>query len=106
MLFHRDLSRDQVANAWISDLSESCSGKCDKVLSQVRDLLRSLPDIKTGQKIVYLFFSTGVELLIDGRKLGELKGADAAHAVLSAFIGATTPAIYIRAALLGTTRSS
>lgn len=89
--FVRDIKSIKLQEAWIRDLTESCVTGCTPVLAQGRVLAGTMPDIQSSQEIAYILFPDRVDVLIDGKVLGSLTGADSVQAILATFLGPKAP---------------
>lgn len=98
--FLRDVKSDKLQEAWIQDLTEACESGCKPVIAQGRVVARKMPDVRASQEIAYILFPNRVVVLIDGKPLGTLVGADATRAVMATFLGPKAP-LKLRQDLIG-----
>lgn len=98
--FLRDVKRAKLQEAWIQDLTVACESGCKPVIAQGRVVARKMPDVRASQEIAYVLFPKRVDVLIDGRVLGSLVGANATRAILATFLGPSAP-LKLRQDLIG-----
>jgi hypothetical protein len=98
--FLRDVKSKELQEAWIQDLTLCCEFDCRPVIAQGRVLARSMPDVRSSQKVAYILFPNRVEVLVDGTALGTMVGASATRAIQATFLGPKAP-LKLRKDLVG-----
>ena len=99
--FTRDVGRDALIDSWTEDLREGCRGRCEPLIRKVRKMRASLPDVRSGNEMDYVFTQEGLTLLLNGRSVGRFTEPADSRAVLATLIGEHSPSPELRQALLG-----
>jgi hypothetical protein len=96
----RDVSREDSIKAWRHYLAENCKLPCviDKAaLMQFESLV---PETKANDAQTYVFANAKLEILRNGKKIGEVANAAFANTVLATWIGSVPTTENLKRALL------
>ncbi|MFL6584997.1 MAG: chalcone isomerase family protein [Chthoniobacterales bacterium] len=101
MVFMRDVSAKQIADALNGDVDKNCEADCSKLKAQLGTLAGALKDMKQGEKMTYHFLADRVDVFAGGAKLGALQGKEASRQMIRCWIGKNPPNTGLKEGLLG-----
>jgi hypothetical protein len=89
--FLRDISSEELAPSWTSDIEKTCKKNCENILKQVKKISKKLPDVKEGNFFHYYLGKNNAEIFLGKKSLGKLTANYSTNAVLQALIGKDAP---------------
>ncbi len=101
MEFFRSVSAKDVREAWDKSFKENCGEKCKAFEGSIGELKKLMKDMQTKERMTYTFQESGVEVAFDGKKAGEVAGADFSRFLLSTWLGKNPPNESLKTGLLG-----
>ena len=101
MVFMRDVSAKQMADAFQEGFDKNCVAGCAELKPHVGKLQGLLKDMKKGETMAYHFLGDGVEVTIRGQKVGKIGDKAFSHQLIRVWIGKNPPNAELKDGLLG-----
>ena len=105
MYFLRELSAEALLKGMNEGFTDNNSAAemaaIEPQMKQFRDMMTSAKEVKKGDVIVLDFTSTGTQVNINGKSLGEVEGATFNQALLRVWLGAKPVDAALKKAMLG-----
>ena len=101
MVFMRDVSAKQMADAFQEGFDKNCMAGCAELKPHIGKLQGLLKDMKKGETMAYHFLGDGVEVIIRGQKLGKVGDKGFSHQLIRVWIGKNPPNAELKDGLLG-----
>jgi Chalcone isomerase-like len=101
MVFMRDVSAKQMADAFGEGFEKNCVAGCAELKPHIGRLQGLLKDMKKGDAMAYHFLSDGVEVMIRGQKVGKVGDKAFSHQLIRCWIGKNPPNSELKDGLLG-----
>lgn len=101
MVFMRDVSAKQMADAFAEGFDKNCIAGCAELKPHIGKLQGLLKDMKKGETMAYHFLSDGVEVMIRGQKMGKVGDKAFSHQLIRVWIGKNPPNAELKEGLLG-----
>ena len=102
MVFMRDVSAKQMADAFQAGFEKNCVADCAKLKPDLSKLQGLMKDMKKGDIMAYHFLTDGVEVVIRGQKAGTVGDKAFSHQLIRCWIGKNPPNAGLKEGLLGT----
>ena len=99
--FVHDVDLENARKAWIDGFAGNCKPPCHLPAQEVSRFLAAVPPFRRGDGSTLLFTRTGVEVAVNGEKLGTVTDAEFARVILATFIGHAPPTDRLKRELLG-----
>jgi hypothetical protein len=99
--FLRDVDAEDARKAWRDGFEQNCKSPCSLDPRGVQQFLTAVPSIHKGDATELLFTSKGVDVIFNGRLMGDIADPHFAEVMLSTFIGAEPPTPRLKRELLG-----
>ncbi len=103
MEFLRNVKSADIADAWDKSFKENCLKECEKLEPRLYLLKQMMPSVKKGDRMIYTFQESGVEISLNGKTLGDVARADFSRFLLSTWFGKKPPTEDLKKGLLGLT---
>ncbi|MDR3606111.1 MAG: chalcone isomerase family protein [Oligoflexia bacterium] len=87
LLFLRDVSLNQIRNAWREGLERNCGSLCESTKPSVDQLVGLMTAMKDGDTMTFVFRPDYVNVFIRDRLVGKVAGAPFERIVLSTWLG-------------------
>ena len=101
MVFMREVSAKQMAEAFQEGFEKNCVADCAKLKPELSKLQGLMKDMKKGETMAYHFLTDGVEVIIRGQKAGSIEGRAFSHQLIRCWIGKNPPNAGLKEGLLG-----
>ena len=101
MVFMRDVSAKQMADAFQEWFDKNCVAGCAELKPHIGKLQGLLKDMKKGETMAYRFLADGVEVMIRGQKAGKVGDKAFSHQLIRVWIGKNPPNTELKEGLLG-----
>lgn len=101
MEFFREVEDEKIRDAWDRSFKDNCGEKCQELAKGLGQLKNLMASVKKGDRMIYTFQESGVEVALNGKKVGDVPGADFARFVLSTWLGDHPPNEALKTGLLG-----
>jgi hypothetical protein len=101
MVFMRDVSAKQMAEAFGEGFEKNCVAGCAELKPHLSKLQGLLKDMKKGETMSVRFLADGVELMIRGQKAGSVGDKAFSHQLIRCWIGKNPPNSGLKEGLLG-----
>jgi Chalcone isomerase-like len=101
MVFMRDVSAKQMADAFQEGFDKNCVAGCTELKPHIGKLQGLLKDMKKGESMAYHFLADGVEVMIRGQKMGKVGDKAFSHQLIRVWIGKNPPNTELKEGLLG-----
>ena len=101
MVFMREVSAKQMADAFQEGFEKNCVADCAKLKPDLIKLQGLMKDMKKGDTMAYHFLSDGVEVMIRGQKAGAVGDKAFSHQLIRCWIGKNPPNAGLKEGLLG-----
>jgi hypothetical protein len=101
MVFMRDVSAKQMAEAFGEGFDKNCVAGCAELKPHLTKLQGLLKDMKKGETMSVRFLADGVELVIRGQKSGSVGDKAFSHQLIRCWIGKNPPNSGLKEGLLG-----
>jgi len=101
MVFMRDVSAKQMAEAFQEGFDKNCVAGCAELKPNISKLQGLLKDMKKGESMAFHFSSAGVDVMIRGQKVGSLGDKAFSHQLIRCWIGKNPPNAGLKDGLLG-----
>ncbi len=103
LTFLRDVTSNQVKDAWNDDFKKNCEPNCKTLQPIFERLVSSMPDAKSGDVFAYVFTSKGIHIVRNGKEVNHADNPELAKAILSFWLGKEPPSNELKQAMLGMT---
>ena len=101
MVFMREVSAKQMADAFQEGFEKNCMADCAKLKPDLSKLQGLMKDMKKGDTMAYHFLTDGVEVMIRGQKAGTVGDKAFSHQLIRCWIGKNPPNAGLKEGLLG-----
>ena len=101
MVFMREVSAKQMADAFQEGFEKNCMADCAKLKPDLSKLQGLMKDMKKGDTMAYHFLTDGVEVTIRGQKAGTVGDKAFSHQLIRCWIGKNPPNAGLKEGLLG-----
>jgi hypothetical protein len=101
MVFMRDASATQMAEAFGEGFDKYCVAGCAELKQFISKLQGLLKDMKQGDSMAFHFLSDGVEVMIRGLKAGLVGDRAFSHQLIRVWIGKNPPNSGLKEGFLG-----
>ena len=101
MVFMREVSAKQMAEAFQEGFDKNCVADCAKLKPDISKLQGLMKDMKKGDTMAYHFLADGVEVMIRGQKAGSVGDKAFSHQLIRCWIGKNPPNAGLKEGLLG-----
>jgi hypothetical protein len=101
MVFMRDVSAKQMADAFGEGFDKNCVAGCAELKPHIGKLQGLMKDMKKGETMAYHFLGDGVEVMIRGQKVGKVGDKAFSHQLIRCWIGKNPPNPELKSGLLG-----
>ena len=101
MVFMREVSAKQMADAFQEGFEKNCVADCAKLKPDLSKLQGLMKDMKKGDTMAYHFLTDGVEVMIRGQKAGAVGDKAFSHQLIRCWIGKNPPNSGLKEGLLG-----
>ena len=101
MMFMREVSAKQMADAFQEGFEKNCVADCAKLKPDISKLQGLMKDMKKGDTMAYHFLTDGVEVTIRGQKAGTVGDKAFSHQLIRCWIGKNPPNARLKEGLLG-----
>ena len=101
MVFMRDVSAKQMADAFQEGFDRNCIAGCAELKAYIPKLQGLMKDMTKGETMAYHFLSDGVEVMIRGQKAGKVGDKAFSHQLLRVWIGKNPPNQELKDGFLG-----
>ena len=101
MVFMRDVSAKQMADAFQEGFDKNCVAGCAELKPHLSKVQSFMKDMKKGDAMAFHFLSDGVEVMIRGQKAGKTGDKAFSHQLIRCWIGKNPPNAGLKEGLLG-----
>jgi Chalcone isomerase-like len=101
MVFMRDVSAKQMAEAFQEGFDKNCVAGCAELKQYISKLQGLVKDMKKGESMAFHFQSDGVDVMIRGQKVGSVGDKAFSHQLIRCWIGKNPPNSGLKEGLLG-----
>jgi len=101
MVFMRDVSAKQMAEAFGEGFDKNCVAGCTELKPDLGKLQGLMKDMKKGETMAIHFSPSGVEVMIRGQKVGSVGDKAFSHQLIRCWIGKNPPNSGLKEGLLG-----
>lgn len=101
IVFMRDVSAKQMADAFQEGFDKNCIAGCAELKPNIPKLQGLLKDMKKGEMLAFHFLSEGVEVMIRGQKAGKVGDKAFSHQLIRVWIGKNPPNPELKDGLVG-----
>ena len=101
IVFMRDVSAKQMADAFGDGFDKNCVAGCAELKPHIPKLQGLMKDMKKGETMAYHFLPDGVEVMIRGQKAGKVGDKAFSHQLIRCWIGKNPPNAELKTGLLG-----
>jgi len=101
MVFMRDVSAKQMADAFAEGFDKNCLAGCTELKPNIAKLQGLLKDMKKGETMAYHFLADGVDVMIRGQKMGRVGDKAFSHQLIRVWIGKNPPNSELKDGLVG-----
>ena len=101
MVFMRDVTAKQMAEAFQEGFDKNCVAGCTELKPHISKLQGLTKDMKKGDSMAFHFASSGVEVMIRGQKVGTVGDKAFSHQLIRCWIGKNPPNSGLKEGLLG-----
>ena len=101
MVFMRDVSAKQMAEAFQEGFDKNCVAGCAELKPHISKLQGLMKDMKKGESMAFHFLADGVEVMIRGQKMGSIGDKAFSHQLIRCWIGKNPPNAGLKEGLLG-----
>jgi hypothetical protein len=100
--FVRNVSVDDLTNAWTEGFSRNSDGQVAAIKDRIAQLNGWMTNMKTGERLTFIRRpGAGIQVDVNGAVRGTIEGDDFAKAFLSIWLGAKPPNPELKSGLLG-----
>jgi hypothetical protein len=100
MQFVRNVSKDQLTNAWREGFEKVAKGQMSALSGRIDRLNGWMTDVKSGQRLTFNRTGNAIEVNVNGVVKGSIEGEDFSRAFISIWMG-DPPNPELKAGLLG-----
>jgi hypothetical protein len=101
MVFMRDVSAKQMADAFQEGFDKNCVAGCAELKPDISKLQGLMKDLKKGDSMAFHFLANNVEVLIRGQKAGSIGDKAFSHQLIRCWIGKNPPNTGLKEGFLG-----
>jgi hypothetical protein len=101
MVFMRDVTGKQMAEAYAEGFEKNCIAGCAELKPNIGKLQGLMKDLKKGDTMAVNFTSSGVDVMIRGQKVGSVGDKAFSHQLIRCWIGKNPPNAGLKDGLLG-----
>ena len=101
IVFMRDVSAKQMADAFGDGFDKNCVAGCAELKPHIPKLQGLMKDMKKGETMACHFLADGVEVMIRGQKAGKVGDKAFSHQLIRCWIGKNPPNPELKNGLLG-----
>jgi len=101
MVFMRDVTGKQMAEAFQEGFDKNCVAGCAELKQFISKLQGLTKDMKKGDTMAVHFLADGVEVMIRGQKVGSVGDKAFSHQLIRCWIGKNPPNSGLKEGLLG-----
>jgi hypothetical protein len=101
MVFMRDVSAKQMAEAFQEGFEKNCVADCAKLKPDIGKLQGLMKDMKKGETMAYHFLPDKVEVMIRGQKAGSIGDKGFSQQLIRCWLGKNPPNAGLKKGLLG-----
>jgi hypothetical protein len=101
MIFMRDASAKQMAEAFGEGFDKNCVAGCTELKPNIGKLQGLLKDMKKGETMAFHFLADGVDVMIRGQKMGSVGDKAFSRQLIRCWIGKNPPNSGLKEGLLG-----
>jgi hypothetical protein len=101
MVFMRDVSAKQMADAFGEGFEKNCVAGCAELKPFIGKLQALMKDLKKGDTMAFHFSSDGVDVMIRGQKMGSVGDKAFSRQLIRCWIGKNPPNSGLKEGLLG-----
>lgn len=101
MVFMRDVTGKQMAEAFQEGFDKNCVAGCAELKPNIGKLQGLMKDLKKGDTMAIHFTSSGVDVMIRGQKVGSVGDKAFSHQLIRCWIGKNPPNAGLKDGLLG-----
>jgi hypothetical protein len=101
MVFMRDVSAKQMAEAFQEGFDKNCVAGCAELKPNLGKLQGLMKDLKKGDSMGFHFLTDGVEVMIRGQRMGAVGDKAFSHQLIRCWIGKNPPNAGLKEGLLG-----
>ena len=101
MVFLRDVTAKQMAEAFQEGFDKNCVADCARLKPDLAKLQGFLKDMKKGETMAIRFLSDGVDVMIRGAKAGSAGDKAFSHQLIRCWIGKSPANPALKSGLLG-----
>jgi hypothetical protein len=102
--FVRSVEAEDIRDAWRTDFARYCRTDCRVPNSEISAFLDAMPAMQAGDSANFVFDPSGLEVTLNGRRMGRIPDQEFAHLLLAVFIGPSPAFPKVKEALLGNAR--
>ena len=103
--FVREVSKSDISDAWSEGFSKTTGGNIEKLGLRITELNSWMEDMRNGSVLTFIMqdspVSSQLNVEIDGKRKGSIKGRDFIRPFLSIWLGKDPPNAGLKAGLLG-----
>jgi hypothetical protein len=101
MVFMREVSAKQMAEAFQEGFEKNCVADCAKLKPDIGKLQSLMKDMKKGDAMAFHFLPDKVEVMIRGQKAGSIGDKGFSQQLIRCWIGKNPPNAGLKEGLLG-----
>jgi hypothetical protein len=101
LTFLRDVSSNQVHDAWKEDFKKNCETNCAALQPLFDQLVSKMPEAKNGDIFAYIFTNKGIHIIRNGKEVDHADNPQLAKEILSFWLGKAPPSPELKQAMLG-----
>jgi hypothetical protein len=101
MVFMRDVTGKQMAEAFGEGFDKNCVAGCAELKSFIGKLQGLMKDMKKGETMAVRFLADGVEVMVRGQRVGSVGDKAFSHQLIRCWIGKNPPNSGLKEGLLG-----
>lgn len=101
MVFMRDVTAKQMADAFSEGFDKNCVADCGRLKPDIGKLQGMLKDMKKGETMAIHFLADGVELMTGGHKAGSVGDKAFSRQLIRVWIGKNPPNAGLKEGLVG-----
>jgi hypothetical protein len=101
MVFMRDVTAKQMADAFQEGFDKNCVADCARLKPDIGKLQGLLKDMKKGETMAYHFTANGVEVIIRGQKAGTIGDKAFSRQLIRVWLGKNPPNAELKEGLVG-----
>ena len=101
MVFMRDVTGKQMAEAFSEGFDKNCVAGCAELKPDIAKLQGLMKDLKKGDTMAFHFTSSGVDVMIRGQKVGSVGDKAFSQQLIRCWIGKNPPNAGLKSGFLG-----